>query len=110
VAENDKALVDAQVQLVNGYYEADTLAERVLADILIADTIPASLHGVDINTRWDDELEMETTFYFCRISDRKALFVNLALHDDSFDILSWRMLATDDWQFDDSIKVWLGEE
>jgi len=108
VAGNDKALTDAKVQLVSGYYEADALAELVLMDILAADTIPDSSRGVDIHTRWDDELEAETTYFFCNISDIKALYVNLALREDSFDILSWRMWDTDDWEFDDSINVWSG--
>jgi len=109
VSNNDKALVDAQVQLVSGYYEADTLATRILADILSADTIPDKIYGVDIYTTWDESIEAETIYFFCRISDIKALYVNLVHRDDSFDILSWRMWDTDEWVFDDSIKVWSGE-
>ena len=109
VSNNDKALVDAQVQLVSGYYKADTLATRILADILSADAIPDKIYGVDIYTTWDESIEAETICFFCRISDIKALYVNLVQRDDSFDILSWRMWDTDEWVFDDSIKVWSGE-
>jgi len=113
VAGNEKALVDAKVSLVTGYYEADALAENILAEILISDLaanpLPESVGNVDINTQWDDELGAETVFFFCHISDVKALYVNVLIHDDSFDILDWRMYDTDDWEFDDSINVWTGE-
>jgi len=109
VSSNDKALVDVQVELVSGYYGADTLATRILADILAADTIPDNVRGVDIHTGWDEELNAETTYYYCRISDVKTLYVNLIFHDDSYDILSWRMWDTDEWEFDDSLNVWSGD-
>jgi len=109
VAGNDKALVDAKVSLVTGYYEADALAEQILHELITADTIPDNIRGVDIHTGFDEALGVETTYFFCHISDIKALYVNLAIHDDSFDILSWRMYDMDYWEFDDSMNVWSGE-
>ena len=109
VAGNDKALVDAKVHLVSGYYEADALAEQILVDILKADAVPETIRGVDIYTEWNDELETDTTYFFCSISNIKALYVNIAIRDDSFDILSWRMWDTDEWEFDDSLNVWSGD-
>jgi len=109
VAGNEKNLVSAKVQLVTGYYEADALAEFILADILSSDSIPDSIRGVDINTGWDDTLEAQTTYFLCPISDIKALYVNLVIREDSYDILSWRMYDTDEWVFDDSINVWTGD-
>ena len=108
VAVNDKALVDAKVGLVTGYYEADALAEQILAEILAAEDIRSTVLGVDINTRFDENLGVETTYFFCHISDIKALYVRLVIRDDSYDILNWRMYDTDDWIFDDSINVWPG--
>jgi len=109
VAGNDKALVDAKAEMVTGYYKADTLAELILADILSPGETPAEIRGVKINTGFDDNLNSETTFFFCDISESKALYVNLILHDDSFDILSWRMYDKDEWEIDDSINVWTGD-
>jgi len=108
VAGNDKALIDAKVGLVTGYYKADTQAEQILAELLAADTVPGRILDVDINTRFDEYLDMETTYFFCYVSDIKALYVRLAIHDDSYDILSWRMYDTDDWVFDGSMNVWPG--
>ena len=109
VAGNDKSLTDAKVRLVTGYYEADALAERILADILDSDTVSAELHGVSIHTRWDESLDAEVIYFFCPISDIKALYVNLVIRDDSFDILSWRMYSVDEWTIDESLNVWSGE-
>jgi len=108
VAGNEKSLVDAKVELVSGYYAADFLAEQILVDILAAESIPESVRGVNIYTGWDDELESETASFFCPISDIKALYVNLAVRDESFDVLSWRMYDVDDWTFDGSVNVWTG--
>jgi len=109
VAGNDKALVDAKVHLVSGYYEADALAEQILVDILKADAVPETIRGVDIYSEWNEELETDTTYFFCSVSDIKALYVNFVIRDDSFDILSWRMWDTDEWEFDDSLNVWSGD-
>jgi len=109
VAGNDKALVDAKVGLVTGYYEADALAEQILHDLLTADTTPAQIRGVDIQTGFDEDLNVETTYFFCKISDIKSLYVNLVIREDSYDILDWRMYDTDVWEFDNSMNVWPGE-
>jgi len=109
VAENEQSLVEARLELVTGYYEADALAEHILVDILSADLLPETVRGVDIHTRWDESLSAETIYFFCHISDVKALYVNVLIHDDMFDILSWRMYATDEWEFDNTINVWQGD-
>jgi len=108
VAGNDKSLVDTEAQLVVGYYEADALAERIVADIMEADEIPEEVRGVEITTYWDMDMDAEITYFLCPISDQKSLYVRLAVRNDSYDILSWRMYDTDDWTFDDSMDVWQG--
>jgi len=108
VAGNDKALVDTESRLVVGYYEADALAERIVADILEADDFPDEVRGIEIHTVWDMYADADIASFSCPISDQKSLFVSLAIRSDSYDILSWRMIDTDDWTFDDSINVWDG--
>jgi len=109
VAGNEKSLIDAKAELVKGYYNADALAERIVANIITSGEVSDTVLGVDIHTGWDEQRGAETTYFFCYISDVKALYVNLVIRDDSYDILSWRMYDTDDWEFDDSINVWPGE-
>ena len=108
VASNDKALVDTEARLVTGYYEADALAQRIVADILQSGTIPDVVRGIEINTYSDFETGTDIAQFLCPISDQKSLYVELAIHYDTYDILSWRMYDTDDWTFDDSLHVWEG--
>ena len=110
VAGNDKVLVDAEAQLVTGYYEADTLAEHIVEEIVQADTIPESVLGIDIATDYDFSSGKEIAYFFCPISNQKVLYVRLAVNNDSCDILSWRMWDTDDWVIDDSLNVWQGPD
>jgi len=108
VAGNDKALVDAKIELVTGYYEADALAEEILLNILTADPVPDKILGVDIRKTYDEGLDADVVYFFCEISSIKSLYVSLVIREDSFDILNWRMYDTDEWVFDDSINVWPG--
>ena len=108
VASNDRALMEAEVNLVVGYYEADTLAELILAELLQADEIPASVRGVEIRTHWYDYLDMETVYFYTYITDFKALYVHLAFFEDSFRILSWRMSETEQWQYNPGLNVFVG--
>jgi len=108
VAGNDKALVDTEAEFVVGYYKADALAERVVADILEADGIPGEVRGIGIKTYWDYEADADIAYFLYPISDQRSLFVSLAIRADSYDILGWRMRDTGDWTFDDSLEVWQG--
>ena len=130
VAGNDKALVDAEAGLVKGYYDADALAERVLAEIgeiiynghydidrlgeqvllRIPETeVPDSIGSLEIDTGRDIESGIDTVRYTCTVSEKKALVVRLAIDGGSCDILSWKMMDTDEWEFDDTLDVWLGD-
>jgi len=110
VAGNDRTLVDTEVQLVMGYYEADALAEHIVAEIVQADTIPDSVRGIDIMADFDHESGAEIAYFFCPISNQKELYVRLALNGNSCDILSWRMWDTGDWVVDDNLEVWQGPD
>jgi len=109
VAANEKNLTDVKIELVTGYYKADALADLILADILASETVPATIRDVNIYEGWDDGRGVETIYFFCNISDIKALYVNIAVYDDSFDILNWHMYDTEDWEFNDSLNIWTGE-
>ena len=108
VAANDKALVDAEARLVTGFHEADALAERIVAEILDSDETPGTILGIEVEAAWDWESEAEIVYFSSPVSDRRSIFVRLAIHGDSYDIISWRMYDTNEWSFDDSISVWSG--
>ena len=112
VAETDKSLADTEAELVTEYYEADEAAERILSVILEteADIVPAEINGVSITTQWDMDLMAEVSEYTCPISAIKELSVKVAVSENSFDILVWKMITTDEWVIDDTINVWTGDE
>ena len=108
VARNDKALADSEAELASGYYKADTLAEQILAEILESDFIPETVSGVEIESSWNMELEAEEAVYLCPISGDKSLHVRITRDGDSYNILSWKMIDTDEWTIDNSLHVWDG--
>ena len=109
VAKNNKALADAEAKLVAGYYEADALAEHVLADIRETGVIPKTARGVEVSSSRDIDRGMEVVSYICPLSEKKELYVKVGLDGDSVVIISWQMLDVGEWEFDDSLSVWLGD-
>ena len=108
-AGNDRTLAEVERRLVMSYYEADTLAEFITAELLAANIIPRSIRDVEIASRWDRTLAARTAEFSCPMSGDKELYVKIALRGDTYDILSWRMRNIGTWEFDDSIPVWLGD-
>jgi len=110
VAGNDKALVDAEVRLVTGYYKADTLAEQVLADILVLDELPDPpvIRGVYIYSEFDIFTMDEVVTFSCPVSGVKSLNVQAVIYDDRVEVIHWGMNDTDDWEFDDTLDIWDG--
>ena len=104
-SRTDKSIADAGVRFAKEYYAADTLAECVLAELLAADTIPDSIRGISIGTQNDPASGAEVASYFCPISDHKALHVEVALLEDHYDILTWRMIDTGIWQINENLLV-----
>ena len=110
VAGNDKALVDTEARLVTEYYKADEFAERIVSEILGAVAVPGEVSGVIIDTQWDWDLAAEVSTFICPISDVKELIVKVAVCDDTYEVLTWKMINTDEWAVDDTIYVWTGDD
>jgi len=111
VAGNSKALVDTEARLVKGYYEADLLAERILTEIIGSYIIPDNILGVDIDVTWDWEADADIVQYVCQLPEsEKWLYVRLAIYMDSYEIQSWRMWDTGEWEVDEGMNIWLGPE
>ena len=98
----DKAMVDTQEQFVKEYYDADARAEQILAKILEADIIPQEINGVSITA------EQETVSFVCPMSDTKALYVEVAVYENTYDILKWKIQDIGSWVIDDKLPVWTG--
>ena len=92
----DGRLGDNVEQAVTGYYQADCQAEEILAR-LRGGEMP---EGVT--------LENGIYTYTCPISDTQVLAVQVALTQDTYQILRWQARSTVSWQADDRIPVWNG--
>jgi hypothetical protein len=115
VARNSKALVDAEAELVIGYYEADVEAERILAELVDSPIIPWSIRGVFIHIEQDnfstyDIVNFSVPIYLTNANNVRSvstmeLFVRVAIIEDTYNILSWRMFDTANWTPDDGLNV-----
>jgi len=102
----EQNLINAEVQLVEAYYVADTLAERVLAEILSTDV--ENVLEVEITSYWDWDLMVERVSFVCPISETKELYVVVEIGSDFYNILNWQVRATGEWEPDDRLNVWPG--
>jgi hypothetical protein len=114
----NRAMVQVEANLVQKYYQADQLAEYIFAELLTADFIPEMINDIEIMSGWDWELEAEILSFACEISDKKELYVLLAVHDQAMDIVTWRMRDIGGWEesdeplnlFDDDFfNLWMGD-
>ena len=94
----DGRLAEQTRTAVTGYYTADCRAEAILAR-LRAGEMP---DGV---TRQDNVYT-----YSCPISQNQALMVQVKMQGTSYEILRWQAGSTVNWQADDRLPVWTGQE
>jgi len=106
-ANVDKTMLDISSKVINEYYEADTLAECILAEILDSAIVPDSVYGIDIST--ERSAGTEYIEFSCPVSDTKLLHVKVELSGDSYDILQWNVEDIGLWEADDRLNVWLGD-
>ncbi|MCL2703737.1 MAG: hypothetical protein FWE91_09040 [Defluviitaleaceae bacterium] len=110
-ATADRNLSDEAARMMVNYYEADTLAEHVLAELLAAHQIPGRVLGVDIFAE-----EMESTegnvytfvSYACPVNEIKELAVELAFDDAGHEILLWSLRDTTEWVPENEIQFFEG--
>ncbi|MCL1807193.1 MAG: hypothetical protein FWG31_05775 [Oscillospiraceae bacterium] len=109
-AENDKVLTEVNAELVAAYYEADTLAEYILDEILSADVIPETIRGIDIKETVDFFTDESIIAFRCPVTEEKELYVQLSIDMFGYaEILNWKMQDTQEWSDeDDKLPVWQG--
>ena len=105
VTQNSKALIEAEANLVIGYYKADANAQLVLAELLESDSIPTSVRGVEIDVEHNADSKLVSFSYPIYNTYAKVLFVQVAIFQDSYNLLSWRMINTAQWEKDDGLDV-----
>lgn len=104
-ANVDKTMLNISAKIIQDYYEADTRAECILAEILASDIIPDTIQGVEIDT--EEDWDIEYVRFECPVSDNKTLYVEIALGDDFHEILAWRLQDIGLWEPDEKLPVWM---
>ena len=109
VTQNTKALVDAEAEFVKGYYRADVAAELILAELLNSEGIPSAIQGIRINIEQDNDTDSNIINFVYPIydTDYKDLFVRVYLSEDSYNVLSWRVIDNAEWEAAGSFNIWI---
>lgn len=92
----DRRLAGASQEAVKNYYEADTQAEIILAQLR---------QGLDVD---GVEKNGEVYGYRCHVSDVQELQVEVKISGDTYEILRWQLKSTAEWEEDESLNLWNG--
>ena len=79
-----------------GYYQADAAAHQVLAKLRTG-ILPENV------TQNADVYE-----YYCIISQTQTLAVRVRIWGQSYEILRWQAISTEEWKAEDKLPVWQG--
>ena len=109
VTQNTKSLVSAEAELVSGYYRADAAVEIILDELLSADFIPTSIQGISINFEegLSSEINIVNFAYPLYNYESKEIFVRVAIDNNSYEILSWRLIDNAEWVAENEANILL---
>ena len=96
-AKADEKLSDQGHQAIIDYYQAEREADTIIALLR--------------NGQGPEGVTFEDGVYSfqCVISDTQVLEVEVRLEGDTHTILRWQAVSTADWQADEDLPVWDGE-
>lgn len=110
-ANAEKIMSDKTAAFVSGYYEADSLATKIRAQIISSEVrglIPNQIEGIPIQSENVDGVTVVS--YICPVNDVQELFVSFRIDRGENKILHWATRSSEDWTYDPSIDVWDGSE
>lgn len=91
-------LADRSCTAITEYYAADCAAEEILAQ-LRAGHVPEGVTQ-----------EGNRYYYDCPIGDSRMLTVCVELEAEQYRILRWQAVSAEEWQAQDDLPVWDGEQ
>lgn len=107
VSKSDSELAKKLADSTTAYYEADTRAERVLAELeplITQGKRPELIDGVAISYSDSDSVFS----YICPLDQRRGLAVTVSFGSE-LTVMEWRVALTEEWTPEDSIRVWSGD-
>ncbi len=97
-AKANRTLTDKSVEAVSKYYQADTKAEEILAQ----------LRGGEIPDGVTKEGDVYS--YACPLDENQQLAVEVEVKENDYKILRWQKEYIGEWKADTTIDVWGGAE
>ena len=107
----EKILADRTAAFIKGYYEADSLATEIMAELAVDNArggLPGAVRGVEITYEETDD-GAALANYTCKVTDVQDLVVALKLKGSGGEVLQWKTEYSQEWEFDDSLIVWDGD-
>lgn len=98
----DRRLSDSFASAVSNYYAADLEAETYFARIRNGETAAVP------NMKTEDG--HPAFFYSGTINDSQMLNASVIIDGEEYSVISWQVVSNGEWEADDSITVWSGEE
>ena len=93
----EKHRADQVASAYHNYYEADTEANEILAQIRTGNVPQDVISKGDIYS------------YQVAVSDTQLLAVEVKVDDGAYEILRWQTVSTVDWVPDESLNLYTGE-
>ena len=90
-------LSDRSAQAVLDYYQADSRAEAILAQLRRGE------RPTGVEAEGDGRYR-----YACPISDTQTLMVEVQVDGSRYTVLRWQAVSTTQWQAEEDIDVWSG--
>ena len=102
----EKILSDRTSSFVKGYYEADSKATKIKAQIFdsySSGQFPDSIDDVIIT--YEHSGGVTVAGYSCQVNDVQNLIVKLKLEKTGNTVMEWKTAYSENWETDDSLSV-----
>lgn len=105
----DQRLSEASARAVEEYYAADLQAQEILARLRFGE-LPAEVEIETATVHYPDRVE-QICSYAVPIDDARELQVEVEVRStNDYTILRWQAVNVGDWEIDDDLHLWGGED
>ena len=115
-ARSDLALAQKNAQAVQGYYEADTMGEQFvqMVDQALQVSENAEQLKAALGSYYQKNTETGADLAVTDITMERGqiLHIELALEPEEkrYEVLTWKVFNAEEYEIDDSMPVWTGNE
>ena len=114
-ANAEKIMAEKTAAFVKAYYEADSRATQIRAQVVAAaDAPPTWADGIEIRLESTETVDdagvraVQYVQYTCPVGEAQELFVRFLLDGVDDRILNWELRLAGDWAPDARITIWEG--